>query len=366
LGASTSATCLNCFAFSWSNMERTGCVCDPGYEGPITGPCTACAAGKFKGTSSTAACTDCAVGRYSIDQGALLCASCIGGTYKNTTGSGLCTKCPYATYSSLPDRATGCLPCPANSECIDIKYPTYRCNYIGTCGCQPGTYGDPGGGFACTPCPPNTGSVCTLGDCMQLQNCLPNHGYYGQAESVVTTCPVNSGSNCFDPAQPFAPTFTCHNQEHCLCNAGYTGPNGGPCIDTTTPCGPGTTGPVGGPCSPCAAGTYKNTTGSEACTNCPAGTYKDTTGSAPCVACPTGYTAVSAGSWQCIACPYEHSNSLDGLSCQCNAGYSGVEDEGWCFACVAGTYKNSTGSLACTKCPAATYSATDAAESCMT
>ena len=385
-GMTTSASCISCPAESFS--YGTGvCTCNLGYTGD-PGTCTACARGKYKTTSGSQACTDCAAGKYNQYEGSHTsthcrpcsttsqglaavgsttaencicnigyyydttyeaCESCTGGTYKDTIGNAQCTNCPPSSYS---ETFSTCLPCPSDSTCF------FPCYDAGACICNAGYYGDPSIGDTCTVCPPNSGSYCTVGSCTAIVNCFCNQGYYGSAGSC-TACPANSGSNCADHG-----SLRCaESQEQCLCNAGYAGPNGGPCIDTTTPCEPGYTRLDGGPCSPCAAGTYKNTTGSAACTDCPAGTYKDTTGSAPCVACPTSYTSVSVGSRQCIACPQD-SNSLDGISCLCNAGYTRYSDA-LCDACVVGTYKNSTGSLACTTCPTATYSDTDAAATCM-
>ena len=63
---------------------------------------------------------------------------------------------------------------------------------------------------------------------------------FGAGTGYSGSCPANSNS----PAGSDALT-------DCTCNAGFTGPDGGPC-------------------SQCAAGKYKSMTGSEACSSCPA------------------------------------------------------------------------------------------------
>jgi hypothetical protein len=152
-----------------------------------------------------------------------------------------------------------------------------------------------------TTCP--SGTVCTA--------CGAGNYKSSPGTAVCTTCPAGltapmgstSSAACSSPA----------------CNAGYTGPNG--------------------ICSTCAAGTYKNTTGSAPCTHCRAASYS------PTVAATTATT--------CLACPANSNSpsmSSAAMACKCNAGYTGP-DGGPCTACIAGSYKTTTGSTACTSCP---------------
>ncbi len=60
------------------------------------------------------------------------------------------------------------------------------------------------------------------------------------------TCKPGTCVNC--PANSISPANNT-SLEACVCHAGFTGPNGGPC-------------------TACVSGTYKTTTGSVACTNC--------------------------------------------------------------------------------------------------
>lgn len=166
-----------------------------------------------------------------------------------------------------------------------------------------------------------------------------------------TQCP--SGPTCTEcPAGSYK--ITANNDACTNCPASTTSPIGSTssvaCI-TASSCDAGYTGPDGGPCAACVAGKYKAATGSAACTNCGPGTYSSTlaaTAAAACLACAAGTTspAASTSSAACIFPP-------------CNPGYTGPD--GICSTCVAGTYKVGTGSAACMPCVAGTYSTIPAA-----
>jgi len=89
--------------------------------------------------------------------------------------------------------------------------------------------------------------------------------------------------------------------EACVCNAGYTGPDGQTCVS-------------------CAPGKYKTVPGAAACTDCAAGKFSATAG------------------------------SIINTACQCNAGYTGANGV-TCTQCGAGTYKAGLGSGTCLGCP---------------
>jgi hypothetical protein len=137
--------------------------------------------------------------------------------------------------------------------------------------CATGTYKSATGSAACTPCVAGTYSTALA----------------ATAQTACLVCPVNSNS----PIQSSATTA-------CTCNAGHSGPNGGPCV-------------------PCAAGTYKPSTGPAACTSCPAFS------GAACAACTlstlcvcTGYTGNA-----CTACVSASSPaSTSASACVCGPG----------------------------------------------
>ena len=136
-------------------------------------------------------------------------------------------------------------------------------------------------------------------------NCVScDRGSYSSAEgaTVCSLCPQNSDA----PAQSA-------RKEDCKCNAGLTGP-------------------AGGPCQGCEAGKYGSVAaGDIGCVVCEAGKYSDKLGSTTCFSCPQ-YAMSPAGS----------NKTTD---CKCNQGYSG--NNGWpCIACPAGQFKAANGSAA--------------------
>lgn len=140
-----------------------------------------------------AGCTDCSAGRYSAT-GASVCPDCPAGKSSPSTSDALtdCVNCLAGAYSLA---GSSCTECPA------------------------GTYSAASGASACTDCPAGTFSAATG----------------ASVASVCTACPPHTQSLA-GSAQA----------SRCLCNAGYTGADGGAC-------------------SACAAGEYKRTTGSAAC-----------------------------------------------------------------------------------------------------
>ncbi|NBX18659.1 MAG: hypothetical protein EBR09_14995 [Proteobacteria bacterium] len=110
-------------------------------------------------------------------------------------------------------------------------------------------------------------------------------------------------------------------------------------------CSAGFSGPDGGTCNACAAGSFKNVTGSMACTFCAVNMYSTTVAAvsaASCVACPGNSTSVAG------------SGSLD--LCYCNAGYRQTPTHDSCIVCTPGHYDNITNRYECSKCGGGLYS----------
>ena len=145
-------------------------------------------------------------------------------------------------------------------ECFDnfsLPHSRYIPGYVGNDGdtctaCVPGKFKEDIGS---TPC----------------DNC--KLGAYSSASSATskyacTNCSSISSSKSGEGSS------TCH------CNAGYSGPDLGPC-------------------EPCQQGKYKDIPGPAPCQDCPAGTYLDSPGaSSPsaCVSCPAGSTSLPGSS----------------------------------------------------------------------
>lgn len=96
-----------------------------------------------------------------------------------------------------------------------------------------------------------------------------------------------------------------------------------------------------GQCLPCAAGTYKNSTGNVCVTTCPDGSYANTTLGA-CSTCDTMCATCNGGSKiSCVSCPTSGTTYNYFLLGMCVASSS----------CPLGTYADSTTHI-CTSCPA--------------
>jgi hypothetical protein len=163
----------------------------------------------------------------------------------------------------------------------------------------------------------------------------------------------------------------------CLCNAGYTGPDGGVCeacsagsfksvqgtdacvqcpsnstsevgSDNITGCicTQGFTGANGGPCRSCSVGKYKIVKGDAICDKCAVGTYKNTSGYGVCFPCPSGSSSPAG------------SNSSS--ACRCLPGYFGGKPP--CIACDIGKYQGADG--ACVDCTTSICSVGQYRETC--
>ena len=317
-------------------------------------PCNCCALGRFNPTGNT--CVQCNPGYF--------CPT-------RTVNQRDCTS---GTWSGLGQ--SSCSACASNSG-----VSCFRCTSAASCQCNPG-YTGPNGG-PCTACNPGSYKLASgTSACIFCGNGKFSTTGAATAETTCQACPVNSGFQCIG----------CSALNFCTCNRGYTGPDGGPCTacvpgkykditgsqlcfdcfpgtyttsigasssglcqfcptNSNSPsgssilaactCNTGFTGPHGGPCTSCAAGTYKDVSGSVACINCGPGRYSTAVGAtavSTCLACPAN------SGYSCIGC-----NAL--ANCTCNLGFTGPNGNN-CTACTVGTYKDTTGSNTCTSCPA--------------
>ena len=187
----------------------------------------------------------------------------------------------FVTFAELFRPTSGCIcrmgSSPAslggNYFCQEDPRKSSSCVWVnhGPCEeCVAGTYKDINGSAACTPCP--QGKFSTATGATNVETCRG--------------CPSNANSN------DGAPNIT-----HCVCNPGFTGPDGGPC-------------------EACATGTYKDLNGTAECSHCPAGTFSP----------ETGKTSDSA----CHACP-SHSYSAPGTP---DPSMLGLDQANKCALCV--------------------------------
>jgi len=162
-----------------------------------------------------------------------------------------------------------------------------------------------------------------------------------------------------------------------LCPAHSNSPVGSVAVGACR-CDPGYSGPDGGACVECTAGSFKAGPGAGSCVACPTnsipmvGSNSSTVclceqgymeGAGGCVSCPTGFASKDPGT-VCTACPGGVFSSADHTHCLCGPGVYGPKpDNGWfkglvfnvhgiCRDCLDRTFKHTTGPDACSVCPA--------------
>lgn len=276
-----------------------------------------------------------------------------------------CALCPVNTYST---DGTSCENCPANtySESIGSTSST-------TCVCGVGFTGT----ATCTQCV--NGKYKSLIGSAACSNC--NSGYVSNDDySDCNACDAGKyeeNDECLSCAAINVNLYSAAGSTVCLCNAGSSGPDDGPC-------------------QLCAVGKYKNIAGSSSCIECEFGQVALTTGRTSCQNCAAG--KYYASSTSCTDC-YEHSTSPSGAQtindcfcvanyyksssstcstcpafstspaesddvsdCLCNVGYEFLST---CEQCLAGYYKPRAGNFWCDFCVAGKYSDHSAATECL-
>ena len=342
VGATLASTCTACPANAGTSATGqtaiSACLCNVGYSGPNGGTCTACVAGKYKTVSGTASCTDCSLNTYSAAVGATAastctacpanavtsaagqtaisaclcnvgysgpdggtCTACIAGKYKTVTGTASCTDCSLNTYSAAvgATAASTCTACPANAVTSAAGQTA-----ISACLCNVG-YSGPDGG-TCTACIAGKYKIATgSAACIDCSLNTYSAAVGAIAASTCTACPANTVTSATGQTAISA----------CLCNLGFTGPGGGPCVA-------------------CGAGKYSTTVGASVastCTDCGAGKYSTATG--------------AATSDTCLSCP-NNTQAMPGsdavTDCVCNAGYRGrriiIISNTFCQSYIQDTY----------------------------
>ena len=240
------ADCSSCPAHSVSPSENVAdCACEPGYTGPEGGECSVCPAGKYKPTNGSSECTDCAAGKFSVE----------------TVGIS----------------ESSCGNCPSNSESRGGSTTVMNCTckqgFTGVDGaecspCIPGMYKEVNGSAACTQCSQGKYSGMTAATSISMCVDCPRDSYNASDNSMCLPCPSYSTSS-----------LSSDELTDCLCNMGYTGPDGGNCTQ-------------------CSAGKYKPTNGSSGCIDCEAGKHSAATNATACEQCPGNQSSLPASTSQ--------------------------------------------------------------------
>lgn len=309
VAAKSESTCIQCNSDAGLGTPEQGstkCVCGAGFYGPNgTAPCTRCPSGKVTQEFAMTECVTCPEGSHSnkwnyncetcpdtqvqapggdrwdtcvckagfvlyesqasVDEWCPTCKAiefgckgCQPGYFQDKIGQSSCIECHTGTSSSY--HATTCVGCPDNM---------WFWTSMNMCICNKGYIGPRGG--PCTPCAagtyePLTGKTIEEGGC---SNCQPGSYQDQLGQSSCVECVVGTYSDkSAATACVTCPDTTTSNipRDACVCNAGYTGPDFGPCTS-------------------CAPGTFKDTTGSADCTDCPSGTYTTTPAAKECLIC---------------------------------------------------------------------------------
>jgi hypothetical protein len=247
------------------NDEITDCTCIAGTTGPDGGPCTSCAAGKYKDTRGSDKCRSCLAGKHVQSTGSAspsACLWCAAGKYSDE-GAPSCTDCPSGKYSTTSvgnNAIESCLPCARGtyapeagttecSECVAGKFSdSLGASNMSACrDCAPGKYVSTIGSGSADDC-----AACGAG----------KHSKTSGATSINTCIDCPKGTHSMSSA-----TF-------CDCDAGYA--RSSTCNDTASACASHAS--VHGECVACRAGTFRaEPTGANAssCEPCPVGTYSN-------------------------------------------------------------------------------------------
>jgi hypothetical protein len=345
----TNFVCSECLGNGIANDEKTGCVCNSGYEEDGSGGCKACSAGTYK-DDYVNECTPCSSGTYSNTTGSTSCISCsaIGGMTGESDSTSGSTYC-LCLNGYGGDGSGGCKVCSAG---------TYKDDDVNECTpCSSGTYSNTAGSTSCTTCGTGTtGSNIESGSTY----CLCSDGYEENGSGGCTECPpgtykdddVNECTEClkgtYSNETGSGSCSTCETETagsniesgstYCLCSNGYE-ENGS------------------GGCNKCSAGTYKDRDVNK-CTSCLEGTYSNETGSGSCSTCgtETAGSNIESGSTYCLCSEGYGGDGRGGCTLCYNGEYS--LDGGSCLKCPEGTFLNGVGKSVedCVRCPNGSFS----------
>ena len=406
-GADNYNDCMACPANSQAlqgSSQITDCKCNPGFYGPLGGPCTPCQTGTYAAVAGQASCTacpanqdsplqsdeitDCAcVQGYTGPNGGV-CQQCALDTYKTTTGNHSCTSCEVNTMTLQTGNSN-----PDSCICTPGYFQNYSnlarsCGVFGTESCPVTSstaptsawmqqWGFSGASityindgvedtkYVASVYPGENGNPNWYRIDLEKQSWLlgvyvllawnsPESNWWNFAIGDGTSWNSVGNNVCksdFDRGLPVNGlekkwvTVTCDKiyKGRYLYIYKFNDPPksvGHLMVAEVVPFG------YLDQCSNCLAGTYKPLPGPSQCTNCAVHKYSTATAATSnttCQNCPAN-TVSASGSGVLTAC-------------KCNLGYTSPSGDGLaCDACVQGKYKTATGSQACTDCDFGKYS----------
>jgi len=174
---------ISCARFALEARRLTSVPVGRGWSGPIGGPCSQCAQGKFKADSGAGDCIVCSPGEYQKATAQGSCDVCPKGSFQPSNGSSTCLSCPSGKAGTLTNATSEAVACPeyctpgfysaASTVSALYSWAYYASSHPTACtACGLHTYADR----------PMTGPICTY---------CPEHSSSPQGSINVTNCTCN-------------------------------------------------------------------------------------------------------------------------------------------------------------------------------
>jgi hypothetical protein len=276
--------------------------CVQGWETDYTnGGCSACADGKYRGSTSQSSCTTVSGTRYSSFNKAAQVSGCNRAGWYASASTKQCKMCPAGRWSSATSiyHVGACKICP-NGFSSQAGQPAQD----GCIACSPGSYAA-APGEACTKCP--AASFQPLAAQLSCQSC--QSGFSSPVGSISETscyaCDIGKyallGTGCqVCPVGTWQGKIGAGSPTDCIpCAAGKTSKGSSTSIEDCTYCAAGKYSLESSECLTCPKGFYSYQ-GMSSCNECPAGKYS-AAGAIECTACANGKFS-APGSDSCDAC----------------------------------------------------------------
>ena len=239
---SANGTCHECVNANsrFGSIDVTDCKCNAGYTGEDGQECTACAPGLYKDQYGSVTCSQCPDNSFSLTGGSHIsscicnkgftgpdggpCVACVPGLFKDSNGSTPCSACGAGKFSLISGSFN-------ESDCMDCGMGKYAI---------PTEWGPTLGATACKDCVAGTFSITTgnieEGNCIKCIAGKFSTAIGANSSSYCTDCEsgkysvvvgASSSETCSScPAHALSPQGSDQITD-CICNSGYTGPNGG-------------------------------------------------------------------------------------------------------------------------------------------
>jgi len=387
------------------SRQQDDCSCNVGYTGaPPSSNCSACFEGTYKTFPGPAVCDICAANSYQHQRGSTACIDChdFSESLAGSQNLSMC-QCIGGFKHQLLERPVVELrsrvlvrifnssnPCSnltntsnafssGNSSIVqmcnvteDYEY-TYYENITVCVGCAAGKARAGLGNSQCEACIADSNSnpgqeycTCNFGYVQNDGHASPcslctlrsNHNTHPLVAIGITStnadekcdagkwwreCTAAGDSGCVPCSANSHSTYGSEGQESCKCNKGFSGPDGGPCVQ-------------------CSENYYKNQSGSAKCILCPGITVSPnaSTSLVNCT-CPTGNEPAlgsnSSGDAQNDPATYTS-------ECQCSAGYYRPVPNASCTFCLPGSFNNISAAESCDICDVGKFADAPASTIC--